>query len=314
MKTTRAVAGLGRDVARRGHRRVTTPVLLALILAVTVVLVPNAAAPRIDATLMKVDVAHGLDVDPHVVWILALGSDARPGEPVLHSRSDAIQMVGINTRTGHATIIGVPRDSYVDIPGFGRSKINAAMVYGGPQLAARTIGNLLGLQPDYVFVTSFWGFRAMIRSLGGVRVYTPYRFSERLGHFHPGFNFTTNNSALVFVRERHQLPNGDFGRSADQGQMLIAGLKKALQDAHSPGGLERILLSFGQNTAIDLSPGDLYRLAHAVLQVKPRFVRDCVIQGGTGMAGAQSVVYPDLAQAHRIVAGARSDARVNGCG
>ena len=70
-------------------------------------------------------------------WILALGSDARPGQPVLGSRSDAIQLVGINTVTHHGVTIGVPRDSYVDIPGVGRDKINAAMVYGGAQLRRR---------------------------------------------------------------------------------------------------------------------------------------------------------------------------------
>ena len=92
---------------------------------------------------------------PDVVWILAVGSDARPGEDMTHTRGDALQLIGMNTKTGAATAIGVPRDSYVDIPGDGNDKINAALYYGGPQLLGETVGNLIGIQPDYVFVTRF---------------------------------------------------------------------------------------------------------------------------------------------------------------
>ena len=100
-----------------------------------------------------------------------------PGQPVLCSRADAIQLVGINAETGHATIIGIPRDSYVDIPGYGSNKINASMVYGGPQLMAQSVANMMGLTPDYVFTTSFWGVQNMIAAVGGVRVYSPYSWS-----------------------------------------------------------------------------------------------------------------------------------------
>ena len=118
---------LRRSVAHRVRRSLA----LMTILALTLVFLPDAGTPRIDATLVRVEGAQAVDAETDVVWILALGSDARPGQPVLSSRADAIQLVGINAETGHATIIGIPRDSYVDIPGYGRNKINAAMVYGG---------------------------------------------------------------------------------------------------------------------------------------------------------------------------------------
>jgi hypothetical protein len=108
---------------------------LLVVLTLLGLLVPNAGRAPTEVSLVKVEGASGLDTEPGVVWILALGSDARPGEPVLRSRSDAIQLVGMNPRTGDATVIGIPRDSYVAIPGFGQDKINSAMVYGGPQLA-----------------------------------------------------------------------------------------------------------------------------------------------------------------------------------
>ena len=55
-----------------------------------------------------------------------------PGESITRSRADAIQLTGINLSTGDATMIGVPRDSWVDIPGHGSEKINAALYFGGP--------------------------------------------------------------------------------------------------------------------------------------------------------------------------------------
>ena len=64
-----------------------------------------------------------------------------------HSRGDALQLVGMNTRTGAAAAIGIPRDSWVDIPGHGHDKINASLYFGGPQLLGRTVGNLVGIQP-----------------------------------------------------------------------------------------------------------------------------------------------------------------------
>ena len=80
-----------------------------------------------------------------------------------HSRGDALQLVGMNTRTGAAAAIGIPRDSWVDIPGHGHDKINASLYFGGPQLLGQTVGNLVGIQPDYVFVTRFPYFIAMVK-------------------------------------------------------------------------------------------------------------------------------------------------------
>ena len=104
---------------------------------------------------MKIQHASGVDLTPDVVWILAVGSDARPGEDMTHTRGDALQLIGINTVTGAAAAIGVPRDSWVPIPGVGSNRINASLYYGGPQLLGQTVGDLVGIQPDYVFVTRF---------------------------------------------------------------------------------------------------------------------------------------------------------------
>jgi LCP family protein required for cell wall assembly len=285
---------------------------LLVVLTLLGLLVPNAGRAPTEVSLVKVEGASGLDTEPGVVWILALGSDARPGEPVLRSRSDAIQLVGMNPRTGDATVIGIPRDSYVTIPGFGQDKINSAMVYGGPQLAARAVAQMVGITPDYVFTTSFVGFRRMVYRIGGVRVLSRHAYTEPLVRIRRGFNSLDGLQSLVFVRQRYALPNGDFDRSRNQGRFLFDGLRTVQALTQDSGQLERILSVFAEKTDIDIGPVELYRLAHGVLQVDPAKVTLCVVRGSAGMAGSASVVFADIAYARRIAGRARADARLEG--
>ena len=104
------------------------------------------------------------------IFVLALGSDARPGEPIDHERSDSIHIVGLNPAKGQASILGFPRDSWVDIPGHGSEKITSAMSSGGPQLTIQTVENLTGIHIDFYVLTSFAGLKSMIDAIDGVTV------------------------------------------------------------------------------------------------------------------------------------------------
>ncbi|MEA2521099.1 MAG: polyisoprenyl-teichoic acid--peptidoglycan teichoic acid transferase, partial [Actinomycetota bacterium] len=73
------------------------------------------------------------------VVVLAIGSGARPGDDVMHSLSDSMHVIFINPTTHKASMVGIPRDSWVNIPAHGTNKINAAMPYGGPPLLIKTI-------------------------------------------------------------------------------------------------------------------------------------------------------------------------------
>ena len=155
--------------ARSGWRRTARAAALTAVLATTGTVVPDSQVAPEESVLVGMRHATGLDVGRGTVWILAVGSDARPGQSMTRTRGDALQLVGIDPRTGAAAAIGIPRDSYVPIPGFGRGRVNAAMVYGGPQLLGRTVGNLVGIRPDYVFVTRFPFFEDMVDDIGGTR-------------------------------------------------------------------------------------------------------------------------------------------------
>lgn len=296
-------------------RRLLRLVPLSVVLLLTAVLVPPATVHHAPASLVKVESARGVDAPGRVIWVLMLGSDARKGQPVLRSRADAIQLVGVNTRTGAATAIGIPRDSYVNVPGHGRSKINASMLYGGPQLMARSVRSMVGIRPDYVFTTSFWGFSRMVDAIGGVTVFSKYAFSDPLRPqgYKVGPNRLNGIQTLVFARTRKAFPGGDFDRSANQQRALKGILRKVRSRVDRPGFMERALVSVLRNLDTPgIGPAELYRLAHAAAQVDPGRFRRCVIRGGTGYVGAASVVFPDLGQARSVARRARADARLEG--
>ncbi len=232
--------------------------VLGLVLGVAALVVPDSAVKPTQMELVKLQRATGVDADnKDIVWILAVGSDARPGEDMTRSRGDALQLIGMNVKTGAASAIGVPRDSWVPIPGYGSNKINASLYFGGPQLLGQTVGNLVGVQPDYVFVTRFKYFQALIGSIGGVDITNPTAFSDSAlkpegfakGRIHLG-----PYDAMVFSRIRHNLIRGDFDRSANQ-QRVIRGIQaKVRARAHEPGFLEQGVLNVMQYLSTDLSP------------------------------------------------------------
>jgi polyisoprenyl-teichoic acid--peptidoglycan teichoic acid transferase len=307
---------MARQVTHPGSRPVRRVVLLALVLGLAALVMPPSTVRHADATLVKVRTAQAVDHPRNVVWILCLGSDARPGQRVSGTRADAIQLVGLNLETGAGTMIGVPRDSYVEIPGHGRNKINASMVFGGPQLMASSVGRLVGVRPDYVFTTGFLGFRAMVRSIDGVTVNSRFSFSDpvRPQGYKRGQNKLNPFQALIFGRVRHPLPGGDFDRSRNQQELLRSILRKARAHQSDPGFMERGLLATVRNTNTNVRPSELFRLAQAVMAVAPEKLRGCVLGGSTGSAGGASVVFVNAGQARRLGNDARRDGTLNhGC-
>jgi LCP family protein required for cell wall assembly len=296
------------------RRRTVRTAVLAFVLAVVALVVPDPSLRSTEAMLVKVQRAAGVDHDERMVWILVLGSDARPGEPPLRSRADAIQLVGLNLQTGAGAIIGIPRDSYVAIPGHGSDKINAAMTFGGPEAMAAAVSGLVGVRPDYVFTTSFPGLRAMVGAMGGVVVESRYGFTDPKmpGRVREGRNRLDGDGALFFARARYALPGGDFDRSANQQALLRGTLGTVRSRLDRPGFFEQGMVSVLRNTYTNLSPKELYRLAQAVTTVRPEKLRGCVLRGGFGTVGGASVVHPDRAMARRLGDQARNDGTFEG--
>ena len=307
-----ATTVLLRRQARRGLRLL----VLGLVVAVCATVAPESSVKPTDLALVKIKSATSVDVSPDVVWIMAVGSDARPGEDMTRTRGDALQLIGLNTKTGAAAAIGVPRDSWVSIPGVGSDKINASLYYGGPELLAETVGNLVGIRPDYVFVTRFEKFKNMVNGIGGIDVHNPIFFDDtylKPQGFEPGKLHLNGYLALAFSRIRHNLLRGDFDRSANQQRVLMGIQAKIRERAARPGWIENGVLLALENLATDASPSDLYRLARAAAAVQPSKITTCVVQGGIGDIGGASVVLPYTDQAARLGDRAREDATLESC-
>jgi polyisoprenyl-teichoic acid--peptidoglycan teichoic acid transferase len=228
------------------------------------------------------------------IFVLVLGSDARPGQSVARSRADSIHLVGINPQKRAGSVLGFPRDAWVPIPGFGSGKINAAMVHGGPQLMVRTVEALTGIRIHYYLLTSFWGFRAMVSAVGGISLDVPYAMNDSASgaNFRPGRQRLTGKEALAFSRNRKDTPNGDFSRSFNQGRLILAALGEFRRDFQKDPA--RVLAWIGgglRNLRTDLPIPELLDLAFTVSRISLENVRNQVVPGGTGFVGSSSVVF-----------------------
>jgi LCP family protein required for cell wall assembly len=174
-------------------------------------------------------------------WLIA-GSDSRQGlskreerrlstgnlDSVGPGRSDTIMILHIPAGGGRPLLISVPRDSYVDIPGFGWNKINAAFSFGGPKLLAETVQKNTGLYINHFMDIGFGGFVHVVNAVGGVRMCLIHKLHDRAsGLYLPrGCHVLNGAEALEYVRDRHDFLTQDLQREQDQRIFLKALLSK----------------------------------------------------------------------------------------
>ena len=234
-------------------------------------------------------------IDPataNPLFVLVIGSDVREGDPA-RGRADSLHIVAVNTVSGRGTIVGIPRDSYVPIPGRGTNKINASLFFGGPQLTAETVARLSGLPIHYWALVEFSRFRNLVDRLRGIDMDVPYAMSDDASgaHFPPGLRHMNGAEALAFSRARKTVPGGDFGRSENQGRLLLAATRKFKVDAADPFRLADYMLAFRDLVATDVPIRDLLHLGAIGRRLDPDGLRNVVLPGGGGSAGAASVVF-----------------------
>ena len=155
--------------------------------------------------------------------ILLLGSDTRSGSEaalVSGSRADTIMLMHIPADGKGVYIISIMRDTWVNIPGYGAAKINAALNYGGISLQVATVENLVGVKIDHVAEIEFEGFKSLVNAIGGVDVQVPFAFTSNVWTFTPGLMHLNGSGALSFVRERYSFADGDYQRVRNQRAFL----------------------------------------------------------------------------------------------
>ncbi|MEC9488658.1 MAG: LCP family protein [Halanaerobium sp.] len=161
--------------------------------------------------------------------VVLFGTDEREREI---SRSDVIMLIKYTPDVPRVILVSIPRDSKVAIPGRGENKVNAALAFGGPELARITLENLFQVRIDNYARINFAGFTRLIDILGGVQVDAKKDFLKHWDdnsiYIPKGKNTLDGEHALEYVRFRHDR-DGDFGRIARQQEVLTSLARKLLQ-------------------------------------------------------------------------------------
>jgi LCP family protein required for cell wall assembly len=249
------------------------------------------------------------------VTFVLVGSDTRahpePGE-LPDGRSDAIMIARFSADRQHAQLISVPRDSWVNIPGHGTNKINAAYSFGGPALLIQTLEELTQVRIDHYVAIDFDGLIQVTDDLGGVDVVVAETTSNGPYTFPAGMNHLDGDQARWYLGQRYGLEAGDFDRVRRQQQYLQAMFGKLFSSATftDPGRLDAALLAVTSAVTVDdtLGNGDLLSLAYSLRGLTPdnvEFFTAPVL--GTGMEGPASVVYLDTVSGERMWSYLRND-------
>ncbi len=233
--------------------------------------------------------------DQETVTFLLLGSDKRPGASY---RTDTIVVAALRPKTGQVTLISIPRDLWVYIPGWGMNKINAAYQHGelqakgnGSQVLKDTILYNLGIRIDHTAMVEFDGFRRIVDTLGGidVPVYCPYTdwrlISPELDPLNennwalytvgPGLVHMDGDLALWYARSR--LKSNDYDRGRRQQEVLRAIYARALS-TDTIARIPQLYADFSSTIVTDLSLGDILSLAPLSLHLNNADIRSYYIR------------------------------------
>ncbi|UVJ38755.1 LCP family protein [Arthrobacter sp. CJ23] len=270
---------------------------------------PAPPAPAIPPPL----VLPGLPSAP--MNVLLIGSDMRgdgkaaaeytaaTGQPSDH-RSDVLMLIHIPADHQRVYGISIMRDLWVDIPGYGTSKINASLEVGGVALVAQTVGSLLNTHIDHTVLVDFNSFKTLTDFLGGVdvNVTVPFTSTHDTQHYFPaGVNKLDGQAALEFVRERYAFIDGDYQRVRNQ-QTYVRALMSAMASSgilNDPARTLGFITTVAPYMLVDqgFDVLNLAGLAYGLRGVDPgTAVFFTLPTAGTGMTSTgASVVFPDYA-------------------
>ena len=222
------------------------------------------------------------------LFVAVLGSDIRNGPPGGGGgRCDAIHVLAINPQAKAGTILDIARDTWVG------SKINDRCL-GGPDGMVNALKSLTGIPIQYYVTTEFSHFMKLIDELGGLDINVPYAMHDPVGsgaNFGAGPRHMLGGDVLAFSRNRHDTPKGDFSRSFNQGEVMLAGHRKFRAETADPGRILDYLRAAQRNVRFSIPMGDAIKLALLARDIDPANIRNIQVPGRTGSVGAASVVF-----------------------
>ncbi|MBE1445724.1 MULTISPECIES: LCP family protein [unclassified Paenibacillus] len=208
------------------------------------------------------------------VNVLLLGGDSRGLKKNEIPRSDTLMVASIDPVTKKASLFSILRDTYVKIPGQGEDRINAALALGGPNLAMKTVSDLMGIPIQYYVYTDFKGFIALVDAIDGIDLYVEkdMKYSDAEdGHEYDinlkkGMQHLNGKTALQYVRFRHDAMS-DFSRTERQRKFIQAVVQK-MQTTSSLLKLPKILNSIDPYIETNLTTTDMLKLGSLGYEAK----------------------------------------------
>ncbi|RKL61897.1 LytR family transcriptional regulator [Thermoanaerobacteraceae bacterium SP2] len=240
--------------------------------------------------------------------ILLLGLDAGTiGASEEHNRhrSDTMMVFSIDRDKKDIKVLSIPRDTRVKIPGVGVEKINAAMAFGGPDLAVKTVKDFLGIPIHNYVVVNYKGFKEIVDALGGVEINIekPMKYDDNAGNLHidlkPGLQVLNGDKAEQFVRFRHY-PGGDLDRVKAQ-QKFIEAVGKTILKPSTLLKLPKIINTVQENVETDIGPLEIAGLANFARQVGTDNIKTFILPGEGKYISGVSYFIPFQSQMNDMV-------------
>lgn len=193
--------------------------------------------------------------------VLLLGIDTGDLGRTEQGRSDTLMVATVNPNDNKTTLVSVPRDTYVDIVGYGtQDKINHAYAFGGAAMSMDTVEKYLDIPIDHYVSINMMGIKELVDALGGVDVNNDLEFESRGEHYAFGPIHLEGERVLTYLRMRYEDPRGDYGRQLRQRSVVEAIVKKAV----SLDGITQyrnLLDAMEGNMKTDMSFDDMQKIA-----------------------------------------------------
>lgn len=232
--------------------------------------------------------------------VLVMGIDQVPeaeenSEEIFAGRSDTMLLVRLDPDYQDINVLSIPRDTQVEIPGLGLTKINHANWKGGPELASQVVSQTLDVSIDRYVRIGTGAFRELVDLVGGVRVFVPQRMSyedqtQKLKiDLEPGWQMLNGDEAEQFARFRSD-QYGDVGRAQRQ-QILLKALLKRLVNPLVLPQLPKIFKVMQKHVNTDLSFGEMVSILQLALQTNQDEVKMVLLPGRFSQPGEYNASY-----------------------
>lgn len=223
------------------------------------------------------------------VTILLMGADTRPGDDdISRPRSDTMILLMVDPEQNVASMLSIPRDLFVEVPGYGLQRINTAYAWGGPELAISTVQYNFGVYVNHYVMVEFDVFTTVVDEIGGIDIYVPepiydaryptMDYGYEVFQLNSGYQHLDGTAALKYARTRHG--NSDFDRAQRQQDVLFAIRDRVLDADMLPtliGRAPSIYAAVSDGVTTDLTLDQMTSLALLVQDIPRESIRSGVI-------------------------------------